>query len=328
MRVGWICPTVNTFGSVREMVEVSNVLARRGHQVYIFHPEGNKPTWLPCAAYCAKLDQAAGANLDVMIGIIDWKPELFGLLARSRATLKAVCLMGFDPTEEFAAILRGEQAPRDRADRMIRQAIESEYVILGDGGWQAEWVRTHVGIEPGPAFGGINLKMFSAKGRKERSGAPRRVLYSGDPRERKGTDTVQEALGLMEMASATFEPATYYGTHIDQGDLVAFLQGGDVFLDGHRRAGWCNPVIEAMACGNAVVCTDIGAVRDFAKDGETALVVPVGDAFAMAQAALRLLADDELRRRLVRNALIWVRMYDYEIVAPRLETYFKGMLGL
>ena len=52
-------------------------------------------------------------------------------------------------------------------------------------------------------------------------------------------------------------------------------------------AGWSNPTAEAMACGVPVACTEAGTT-DFAIDGETALVVGVGDHIALANAAERL----------------------------------------
>jgi len=327
MKVGWCIPTIETFGSVREMIEVSNVFVELGHEVTIFHPQGHKCVWLPCSAKFKKLDTLHKEQLDVLIGIVDWQPELYDLMVGHNAKIKAVCLMGFNPHDtKLASILNGKRKPRDKADRILRDSIERGHVLLGDGGWQMDWVRERVPAAiTGPAFGGINLEMFSTAQRKNTRG-PWRILHSGDGRERKGGDTVEEALTYLRIDGALlYETSTYWGT-IDQGELVGKLCKGDIFLDGHRRAGWCNPVIEAMACGNAIVCTDIGAVRDFAINEKTALVVPTSDPLAMAQAAVRLMKDTELLERLVGNGLKKVAEYDYKVVAPKLATYFQAQL--
>ncbi|MEM8493799.1 MAG: glycosyltransferase, partial [Planctomycetota bacterium] len=55
-------------------------------------------------------------------------------------------------------------------------------------------------------------------------------------------------------------------------------------------------VVEAMAAGRAVIATDAGGVRETVVDGQTGLLVPPGDAGAMADAMLALLRDPARRR--------------------------------
>jgi hypothetical protein len=56
--------------------------------------------------------------------------------------------------------------------------------------------------------------------------------------------------------------------------------------------------LNAMALGKPVVVTDVAGVRDHVVDGETAVVVPAGDAVALETAIRRLLDDAGERRRL------------------------------
>jgi glycosyltransferase involved in cell wall biosynthesis len=59
--------------------------------------------------------------------------------------------------------------------------------------------------------------------------------------------------------------------------------------------GFGKTPLEAMACGAALVTTDNGGSRDFAHDGETALVSAPGDPIALSANVLSLLGDDERR---------------------------------
>ena len=59
-----------------------------------------------------------------------------------------------------------------------------------------------------------------------------------------------------------------------------------------------NKVWQAMAAGRAVVTADTPAVREVLEDGVSALLVPAGDARALAAALARLAVDPALRRRL------------------------------
>lgn len=59
-----------------------------------------------------------------------------------------------------------------------------------------------------------------------------------------------------------------------------------------------NKVWQAMAAGRPVVTADTPGIREVLEDGVSALLVPAGDAPALAAALLRLGADPELRARL------------------------------
>ena len=71
---------------------------------------------------------------------------------------------------------------------------------------------------------------------------------------------------------------------------------------------------ESMHQGRPVVASDaVGAVAGgLVRDGETGLIVPAGDARALAEAIDRLLADDALRARLGEAARAAVAPYTYE----------------
>lgn len=57
-------------------------------------------------------------------------------------------------------------------------------------------------------------------------------------------------------------------------------------------------IVEGMACGRAVIASRLGGAAGLFEDGSEALGVPAGDPAALAEALARLLADDDLRRRL------------------------------
>jgi glycosyltransferase involved in cell wall biosynthesis len=62
-------------------------------------------------------------------------------------------------------------------------------------------------------------------------------------------------------------------------------------------------IVEAFAWGVPVIATPVGSIPDVLHDGVEGLVMPVGDAEALAKALERLIGDADLRRRLGANAL-------------------------
>jgi glycosyltransferase involved in cell wall biosynthesis len=60
------------------------------------------------------------------------------------------------------------------------------------------------------------------------------------------------------------------------------------------------PVAEAMASGVPVVATKAGGIPEVVRDGKTGLLVERGDASALAEAILRLLQDEKLRKSIAK----------------------------
>jgi len=67
------------------------------------------------------------------------------------------------------------------------------------------------------------------------------------------------------------------------------------------REGLPKVLLEAMACGRAIVTTDATGCRDAVRDGDNGLLVPVKNAEALADAIMRLLDNQALRRRMGEN---------------------------
>lgn len=85
-------------------------------------------------------------------------------------------------------------------------------------------------------------------------------------------------------------------------------------------------VIEAMLYGLPVVATNGGGVPEFVEDGETGLLVPMGDATALADAIGRLLADADLRTRLADAGQRRAReMFDPVKHARAVEGVYQGL---
>ena len=61
--------------------------------------------------------------------------------------------------------------------------------------------------------------------------------------------------------------------------------------------------MEYMAYGRPQICCGRGSQREYLTDSEEALIVPPGDATALADAMRQLAVSSDLRRRLGANAL-------------------------
>ena len=118
------------------------------------------------------------------------------------------------------------------------------------------------------------------------------------------------------------------------GDSVEFAGRAGDMQEQYRRAGFLvlpsrveglsNVLLEAQAAGLPAVVSDIGGNVAVVEDGRNGLVVPVGDADALAGALVRLYRDPELRRRMGREARARMEA-EFAIgkVAERLEALYE-----
>jgi D-inositol-3-phosphate glycosyltransferase len=71
-------------------------------------------------------------------------------------------------------------------------------------------------------------------------------------------------------------------------------------------------VVESNACGTPVVASRSPGLVDSVRDGESGILVPHGDATALADAILSVLTREELRQRLSRGGLAWAQRFTWE----------------
>ena len=90
--------------------------------------------------------------------------------------------------------------------------------------------------------------------------------------------------------------------YISPNNLPSYYALMDVFVHPSLRDGMPNAVLEAMACGKAVVATGVGGVPDVIKDGENGSIVPVNDADVLSSAIIELLGNECLRTKLGESA--------------------------
>ena len=101
--------------------------------------------------------------------------------------------------------------------------------------------------------------------------------------------------------------------------LRQFYNHPSSFMFPSHFAGWGLPGVEAMACGAALVTAANGGSRDYALNGETAMVVPPREPRQLADAVGKLIEDDALRLRLARAGEAFVQRFTWEDSIGRLS---------
>jgi glycosyltransferase involved in cell wall biosynthesis len=93
----------------------------------------------------------------------------------------------------------------------------------------------------------------------------------------------------------------------DRARLLELYRNSDIFVLPSLHEGYPRVVDEAMSQSLPVVCTAVGGVPATLVDEQQALVVPPGNAPALAEAILRLCQEPALRRTLIQGGMARAR---------------------
>jgi glycosyltransferase involved in cell wall biosynthesis len=138
-----------------------------------------------------------------------------------------------------------------------------------------------------------------------RRAAGRKVRFLLDPSD-------SEVVDLYRDAAVTVGPSVYtdvFGGRWPTSELLGL------------------PMLESMAVGTPVVCTDVGGMPEYVLEGVTGYVVPPNDPAAIRERILRVLSDRDLAARLGRAGHEHVQQFSWSDLACRTLDAYRS-LGL
>ncbi len=112
---------------------------------------------------------------------------------------------------------------------------------------------------------------------------------------------------------------------VPKSEVPRALAAGDVFLNTTAADNTPVSVLEAMACGLVVVSTNAGGLGYLLEHGRDALLVPPGDAEAMAAATMRLLTEPGLAAELGQAGRVKVEAFDWSRILPAWQVLLRGV---
>jgi len=147
---------------------------------------------------------------------------------------------------------------------------------------------------------------------------PARLVLVGDGPERPRVLLRAEELGVRDKV-------LFLGKHTSVHEL---LSCADLFLLPSASESFGLVALEAMACGAPVVASNIGGLPEVIEAGTTGYMFDVGDIQGMAEAGVRVLADDDLRASMSEAGRVLAEeRFSTDRVVPLYEQYYEQVLG-
>jgi glycosyltransferase involved in cell wall biosynthesis len=112
-------------------------------------------------------------------------------------------------------------------------------------------------------------------------------------------------------------------------DIAELMSECDLLVHAARQEPLGRVLLEAAACGLAIVATDVGGTREiFPTESNCAAIVPPNDSLVIADAVLSLLRDEASRRALGEAARRRVEQaFNFRNTAPRLIEQYQEILS-
>jgi GT2 family glycosyltransferase/glycosyltransferase involved in cell wall biosynthesis len=213
----------------------------------------------------------------------------------------------------------------------VLASYREEFRFLTTSQWVAERLR-ELNVDPTIVPPGVDLDTFHELGAGREENV---VLTLGRTNPLKNLDLTLEAWSAMpngrpELWLFGIEPelgdrpgARYFDRPSDD-EVNQLLNRTTALVQTSRHEGFCLPLLEAMAAGAPVVCTDAHGNRDFCRDGENCLMAD--DDPASVRAALeRLFGDEELRARLSSEGRRTAERYAWPGLIDQVERFFEDV---
>jgi glycosyltransferase involved in cell wall biosynthesis len=135
-----------------------------------------------------------------------------------------------------------------------------------------------------------------------RTSEPFRVRVVGEGPERGRLIALASELGVADLV-------TFLEGRLGDEELIEEMRRATIYVSTSRSDTTSVSLLEAMACAAAPVVTDIAGNREWVRDGENGLLVPLDAPEALAEALVRMLESPELRSRIEEDNLRLVRAH-------------------
>ena len=144
------------------------------------------------------------------------------------------------------------------------------------------------------------------------------LILLGDGEERQDLEALTRKLNLENFI-------TFKG-RVPNAETPRYMIASDILVLPSLSEGFPVVVLEAMACGLPIVATDVRGLPEIIVSGENGFIVKPEKPEAIAEKALQLLGNDQLRHAIGANNRHKVKQYSWDNVAADLEAVYDSLV--
>ncbi len=264
----------------------------------------------------------------LVVTIHDVKPFLFDSLRPRRSLARAIeKRLAGDKWQRIDHILTDSDHSRRDIEQLFGVPSERITVVypgvdldrfrpvpMEEGGPVRPYILSVAGADPTKNVEAL-IEAFAGMSSNVRDGHD--LVLVGDFRRRPELRERTVRLGI--------EKHTTFAGVVDDDRLIALYRRAALFVFPSRYEGFGLPVLEAMACGCPVVCSNASSLPEVAGDG--AILVDPADTLALSRQMDRALTEPSLREGLRERGLRQAARFSWERTARETVKVYERVAG-
>lgn len=351
MKITFVLPGIALLGGVKVVFEYANILQSRGHEVRVVYPiismsSGKK--WYKTNNFVIRvLDTFSNLKQGNTVDWFDLKAKLISkptldekfipdgdiIVATSWETAYFVSKYNKKKGEKFYLIQHYEIWSGDKETVDLSYKLGFHNIVIST--WLKNVLEKKLGVKTEALIlNGVNLDQFCPE-TVPKIHTELRILMPYRSNEWKGVGDGLKAFEIVKKKYANARLVMFgtgkkgipedveYHRKITTNELVNLYRSCSIFMYPSHCEGFGLPPMEAMACGCAVVTTNVGAVPDYTIPGKTALVSLPKDPEALAYNIIRLIENEDERKRIAQDGYDYIKQFTWEKATDELEKIFK-----
>ena len=208
---------------------------------------------------------------------------------------------------------------------LVYSGVDTKRFVKEYSAGEALSIKKELGLKDTPIVGTIG-RLSSVKGQEYLIRALKKVISKKPDVQGLVVGSGEEEVTLKNLArSLGIEGAVRFVPSCP--DTHRFLSIMDVFVFPSVKEGLGIALLEALASGRACVASRIGGIADIIKDGYNGILVDVGDSASIADAVVRLLDDELLRKNMgERGRAIVMERFTLDLMAKNIIQLYEKVV--
>ena len=318
LHITYVMTWTGVCGGTKIVLEHANRLVKRGHKITLISHD-KKPVWFP---------------MDEQVEFIEvpWEEVLCTKIPKCDLIVTTYWREIYEAIQQkIAPVIYFEQGDYhlfdpDKVDERLEKFIQKQFNVVNFiytvSSYAKDKIKERFNKDAVVIPNAINDKEFTV------------TMIGAESSEFKRIKNIIKALEELKAEGYKFKiewvtPTSPKENNIDcivnppQIEIGNVLRRTDIFICASIYEAFCLPVLEAMTCGAAVITTNNGGNMDFVKNEENALVIKQDDIEDMKSKIKILYQNEDLRKKLIKNALESSEQYHWDNIIPKIEEYYK-----